>query len=218
MEQFPGNSHSSRVSESDSEKSNESEGKKLDKIISGEVSRRKKPLGKRFAETFLGGDTKGVVGYILFEVIIPAARDMAADAVSQGIERILYGEARSASRRTGARPGGSTNFVNYTRYSSSGIAGSRREDPRTEAGRRPRIAHEFDDIILPTRAEAEAVIDQIFSIISQYGEASIADLYELVGIRAEYTDRKWGWKDFRGAGPTRISNGYLLDLPKTVPL
>lgn len=219
MEEYPNNSHSARESKSDGDPSTDSDEKKVEKIISGEASRRKKPLGKRFIETFFGGESKGVMGYIVFEVIIPAAKDMAADAMQQGLERVLYGEVRSTGRRTGARPGGSNGYVSYNRYSSSGLAqANRRDESRAEISRRSRGSHDFEEIIIPTRAEAEAVIDQMFAIVSQYGEASVGDLYELVGIKSEYTDRKWGWKDFRGAGATRISSGYLLDLPRTVPL
>jgi hypothetical protein len=219
MDNYPSNSHSSRETELAGDKSKDVEGKKLDPIVTSGVLRRKKPLSTRFKETFFGGDAQGVVGYVVFEVIVPAAKDMAADAISQGIEKILYGEARSHGRRTGARPGGSNGYVSYNRYSSSGLANANRgADPRAEIPRRSRGARDFDDIIIPTRAAAEAVIDQMFAIISQYGEASVADLLELVDQRFEYTDRKWGWKDFQGAGATRITNGYLLDLPKTIAL
>ena len=187
------------------------ESKKVTKITTGEVSRRKKPLGKRLTETFIGGDAKSVWGYVVFEVIVPAAKDMAADAVSQAIERMLFGESRSTSRRTGVRPGSGTGYVSYDRYAQGQ---PRREDPRPGISRRARASHDFDEIILPTRAEAEAVIDNLFNLISQYEQATVSDLYELVGITASYTDEKYGWTDFRGAGVTRIRNGYLLDLPK----
>ncbi len=183
---------------------------------------RKKPLSKRFKETFTGDDTKSVGSYILFDVLIPAAKDMVADAVSQGVERKLFGEVRSTSRRGGYRPGsafGNTSYNAYNRYALS--SSPRREDPRsgsTAPNRRSRASHNFDEIILATRVEATEVIDRLFSIISQYEVATVSDLYELVGITADYTDDKWGWTDIRGADITRIQNGYLLDLPRPSPI
>jgi hypothetical protein len=91
--------------------------------------------------------------------------------------------------------------------------GGRRDEPRS-ISRRARATHDFDEIILPTRVEAEEVIDRMFDIVSQYETATVADLYELVGINSNYTDGKWGWSDFRGAGVSRVRNGYLLDLPR----
>ena len=208
MEDFPSNSHEATKPGDQVEPP-----KKIDKVTTGEVVRRKKPLGKRLADTFIGGDAKSVWNYVLIDVAIPAAKDMIADAISTGIERMLFGEGRSPSRRVGGRPSSSHGYVSYNRYSQPG---ARREDPRGPAlSRRNRATHNFDEIILKSRQEAETVIDNLFNLISQYEQATVADLYELVGITASYTDEKYGWTDFRGAGVTRVRNGYLLDLPRT---
>jgi hypothetical protein len=193
--------------------------KRAEKVVEGEVVRRKKPLGRRFTETFFSGSGRGVVSYIVLDVLLPAAKDTIADVVSQGIERMLFGEARSVSRRTGSRPSGSSGYVSYNRYSSQPPSASRREDPRsTDISRRARATHDFDEIILATRAEAEEVIGRLFDIVSKYEAATVADLYELLGITSKFTDDRWGWTDIRGAGVTRVRNGYLLDLPRPEPL
>ena len=84
--------------------------------------------------------------------------------------------------------------------------------------RRAKATHNFDEIILATRHEAEEVIDRLFDLISRYETATVADLYELVGEDRSYTDDKWGWTDIRGAGVQRVRNGYLLNLPRPEPL
>ena len=84
--------------------------------------------------------------------------------------------------------------------------------------RRARGSHDFADIILATRVEAEEVIDKLFSLVSQYEQATVGDLYEMLGVERSFTDEKWGWDDLRGAGVSRISSGYLLDLPRPIPL
>lgn len=214
MEEFPGNSHKKKTGPA-----KDAEPKKVEKIISSDAVLRKKPLSKRFAETFVSGNGKGVAGYVVMDVLIPAAKDMVADAMSQGVERMLFGEARSTSRRTGLRPGGSSSYVSYNRYSSgSPVSGSRREEPRVTPSRRARATHNFAEIILATRVEAEEVIDRLFDLVSRYETATVADLYDLVGAERSYTDDKWGWADLRGAGVTRIREGYLLDLPRPEPL
>lgn len=212
MEEFPSNSKHPTKKEA------QNEPKKVEKVVQGEVVKRKKPLGKRFVETFASGDdAKTVWDYVVMDVLLPAAKDTMADAVSQGVERILFGEARSTSRRTGIRPNG---YVSYqSRYSS---AGGRhpvsRDEPRREPSRRARASHEFNELVIPTRAEAEEVIDRLFDLTSKYETATVADLYELLGVTGEYTDDKWGWSDLRGAGVVRVSGGYILDLPKPDPL
>lgn len=208
--EFPSNRHKERA------KNEKPEEKQVQKVIQTEVVRRKQPLGKRLAQTFVGGDARSVWGYVAFDVLIPAAKDMFADAVSQGVERMIFGEVRSTSRRTGRRP--NDPYISYNRYSG----GMRRQEPdrgsRQTISRRARASHDFDEIILSTRVEADEVIDRLFDLIAKYESATVADLYDLVGISGSYTDDKWGWLDLRGGGVTRVRNGYLLDLPKPEPL
>ena len=45
--------------------------------------------------------------------------------------------------------------------------------------------------------------------------ATVADLYELVGVTGEYTDNKYGWDSLGSASVTRVRGGYLVDLPRT---
>lgn len=188
----------------------EVEPKKIEQVTVNEVQRRKKPLGKRFTETFVQGEAKGAASYVLYDVLIPAAKDAVADAFSQGIERMLFGEVRSRSRRGASA--GPTTYTSYGRY-SSGPANVRREEPRN-ISKKARGAHDFDEIILATRPEAEEVIDRLNELLSRYGSASVGDMYELVGITSNYTDEKWGWTDLRGSEIIRVRDGYLLDLPR----
>lgn len=223
MDNFPSNANTPKYHDSPRDRqeklatTNKSEQPKVEKIVSGEVIRRKKPLGKRFKETFFGGESRGVWGFILEDVLVPAAKDMLADAVTQGIERKLWGEARSASRRTGARP--NVGHVAYNRFGgNTNIPINRRDEPRVRLSHRARASHDFQEIILPTRVEAEAVIDQLFELVSKYEVATVANLYDLLGITGDYTDNKYGWTDLRPAGIERIQGGYLLDLPRPEPL
>ena len=204
MDNYPNNSHKAR--------SGSMEPKKVEKVISGQAVRRKKSLGKKFVETFAGDSARSVWGYVLLKVLIPSAKDALADAVSQGAERMLYGEARSSSRR--GRKSSATGYVNYSRFSNYSAG---RDEPRSYS-QRARASHDFDEIILATRAEADEVIDRLFDLLQKYEVVRVSDFYDLVGISDEYTDNKWGWTDLRGASVRRIRDGYLLDLPKPEPL
>ena len=225
MDDFPGNSRREKESNSEipSRKKN-AETKKVERIVTGEVTRRKKSLGRRFKETFVGGDTKGVVNYIVVDVFIPAAKDMFADAGVQFIERMIFGEARSRRPRGGWGPsGGSNNWTPYNRYSSSGSGGSspwsRRNEPRREITSRARETHDFDEIILQSRGEAEDVLDGLRNLIEQYDSAGVDDLYHMTNIRSTFVDEKWGWTNLRGARVERVrGGGYLLSLPNPEPL
>ena len=207
MDSLPTNSHKSKAVQEEQVKK-----PRVEKVVAGTVVQRKRPLGKRIAETFGATDMKSVGGFVLLDVILPAAKDMVADAISQGIERMLFGEARSTSRRPNKQYSGN-GYVSYNRYGQNNPPFK-----PTTPSRRSRSTHDFNEIILQTRAEGEEVIDRLFDLVSQYQSAAVADLYEMVGIQSQYTDDKWGWTDIRGAGVTRVRNGYLLDLPRPEPL
>lgn len=210
--EFPSNSHESK------DKSNgEKEEPRILRVVSGDVVRRKKPISSRFVETFLGGDTKSVAEYVIGDVLLPALKDMLADAVSQGFERLLFGETRSASRRTGIRSGSSSGPVSYNRFSSPGRRERERDEPRS-ISRRSRATHNFDEIIIPTRAEADEVVEKMYDLLERYKTVSVSDLYELVGIDTDFTDEKWGWTSLRGTSISRIREGYVVNLPRTEPL
>jgi hypothetical protein len=157
----------------------------------------------------------------MLDILVPAAKDAIADSTTAAVERKLFGQVRSGARR-GARSVGSssaTGHVNYNSpFRSSSNSPLRRQDPR-EVSKQARATHDFDEIILNNRADAEQVIDALFELISRFEQASVADLYELVGVTPSFVDPKWGWTDLRGAKVTRVRNGgYLLDLPKPDPL
>ena len=183
----------------------------LPRIVTGEVTRKKEGMAGKFFHSFLSEDTPTVLQYVVMEVLLPAAKNTISDVVSQGIERMLFGDSRPRARM-GGRPG-------YTNYSGTGPASpGRPADPRPALSRQARANHEFDDIIIATRAEAEDVLERLRDLINSYQVATVADLYDLVGLTGEFTDNKWGWTDLRSASIRVIRGGYLLDLPRTDPI
>lgn len=187
--------------------------KNIKRVTTGDPIRKKKSLGKQFRETFVAGDVKSAVRYGVFEVLLPAARDMIVEVTTQGIEKLIFGDSR---RGRGSTPpaAGPTGYVSYNRYAM----GNRQSGPQRTMSRRARSQHDFDEVILDSRVEAEEVIDKLYEVVSRYGSATVMDLYELVGLPSSHTDNKWGWTSLRGAGVSRAHGGYLLDLPEPQPL
>lgn len=191
------------------------EEKQIKKVIEGEVIRRKKPWSKRVKENFVRDDTQSVGAYVMFDVLIPAAKDMVADAMTIGVERMLFGDVRGSRSR--ARSGGSS----YNRMYANPIRDPRDlvRDPREssrgrEPMRRPRSMNHFDEVILETRTEAVDILDQMYETLSRYDIVTVADFYGMLGVTAQYTDRAWGWTHLTNASIRRIREGYLIDLPR----
>ena len=127
---------------------------------------------------------------------------------------MLYGD-RSSSRRSGRSS--STPNTPYVSYNKPGGPPPWKREERP-VSHRARATHDFDEIVLETRAEGEGVIDHMYELIERYQQVTVSDLYDLVGIASAFTDERWGWTDLSGAGVSRSKGGYLLDLPKPIPL
>jgi hypothetical protein len=80
--------------------------------------------------------------------------------------------------------------------------------------RRARATHDFEEIIFPSRTDAEAVLTSLFDTLELYNEVKLSEFYELAGISGNFTDERYGWTDLRGSRPVRTRNGWLLDLPR----
>lgn len=176
----------------------------VDKVVKGEVVQTKKSKIQKTAETFFGGDLRDVASYVVKDVMIPAAKDMLYDTVSQGFSRLLFGE---------VRPRNSSSSRGYTSYSSMSRD---RNIRRNEAPVRNR--NDFDDITFRDRRDAEAVMDTLRDTIDHYGQCSVADLLKASGISPRYTDYDIGWTDLARATIARYRDGYVLNMPRTESL
>lgn len=203
---FPPNSEASKLGRTDD--------KNITRVTSGDAVRRKRSLRKQFLGTFIAGTPKAAFSYVLMDVLLPAAQDMVAEAFGQFGEKLFRGASRRHSSGGSTPYSGPTGFVQYNRQTTA----SRLTGPQRAMSRQARAQHNFDEIVLESRAEAEAVIDRLFDLVRQYDTASVADLYELVGFPSAHTDHKWGWTNLSGAGVSRVRGGYLLDLPDPHPL
>lgn len=73
------------------------------------------------------------------------------------------------------------------------------------------------DIIEPifaTRRDTEEILNYMGDLIDEYGFATVADLYDLIGASGNYTDNKYGWTDISNAEIVRVRDGYMIKLPK----
>lgn len=199
-EEYPSNSNcakSDKSAVSDSEK-------KITAVVSGGAKTRKKSEAKKLANTFISEDAGNVKNYILGDVLIPAIKKALCDIVTDGIEIILYGNtdhSRSAFNHS------KTSTYRYDR------PGERRD--YTASARR---GFDYDEVIVPSRGEAQRVLNRMSEIIYKYRFVSVFDLYELAGLDAPYTYDKYGWGDISNARVLSVRDGYLIKLPQPIPV
>lgn len=184
---------------------NEQNEKKLKKVVNSPAKTRKKSEARKFADSFIAEDAGNVGSYILKEVLIPSAKKLIADITKNAIDMFLYGDTDRPRKKSGSR-------ISYRDYYDD-----RRDERRSPS--RSRSSLEYDEIVLDTRGEAELVLDELDRIIARYQFASVADLYEIAGIDNDnYTLHRYGWTSVRSATIKRIRDGYLLVMPKAMPI
>ena len=202
MTEYKSNSHRSKEERSVAER------KKLERVATGKVKTKKKSEIHKLTDVFISEDVSSVKEYILMDVLLPTVKKAISDMVTNGIDMLLYGEARGGRRDRG---GSKVSYSKYYDYSD-------RDYDRRRSRTRSRMGYDYDDIVLETRGEAEEVLERMDDLLDNYGIVSVADLYDLVGVTGNYTDNKYGWTSLRNASVQRLRDGYLLKLPKALPL
>jgi hypothetical protein len=209
---YPSNSNKAKA------EAKAAESVKLEKVVTGDIERRKKPLGAKIRESFMGDDAKTVGAYLIADVLVPAAKNLITDMVTQGIERMLFGagQPRSSASRSNYTP---YNRVGTTTYRSGGATSVPVRNERRDLSRTSRANHDFSDIVIPVRAEAEMVLEQMQGKLDQYGSVMVADFYDLVGVTPQFTDNKWGWDNLRDAEIRLVrGGGYVILFPPTIQI
>lgn len=184
----------------------EKQDKKVEPVVSRKGKLRKKGVGTKFAEVFVAEDANNVKSYLLSEVLIPAIKKAVSDIITTGIDMLLYGESGRTRKND-------TSKVSYRSYYD------RSSNDRVRAGSYNKSGFDYDDILFDTRGDAEAVLDAMNDIISQYGVVSVSDFYDLARVdNNNYTMNRYGWTSISGANAMRVRDGYILKLPKAIPL
>ena len=183
------------------------EKKEIKAVVNGKVTKKKKGIGSKIGAVLFDDNNVGdVKEYVIFDVIVPAVKNAISNAITGGIDMLLFGERQSDSSRSRDSRG-------YTSYSSRST--SIRDNSRQ--GYRRTSLFDIDDILLPTKLDANSVIDNMFNILDEYGVVSVADYYALVGEPSNYQMNAWGWENLTNVYTQRTRNGeYKIVLPKPV--
>lgn len=205
MEEYKSNSHKSKERNVRTVETRPLPEKRVEKAIVSGARVRKKSEARKLVDVFMPEDVEKVKSHIIFDVLIPSAKKAVYDMVTNGIEMILYGE-------SGAHKSSTSSKISYRQFYDD------RNNRRQERPERLNSVVDFEDIILEHRGEAESILERMDELVSMYGMASVADMYDLVGITAPYTANNYGWTDIRNAKVVRIRDGYVIKMPRVRPL
>lgn len=176
---------------------------RTEKVVTGGTKIRKKSTLTKMANAFLPGDVDDVKRYVLRDVLIPTIRRTISDVVD-----MLLGvntTPRSSS------PAGTR--VSYRSYYDA------RNDRRESTALHPRSTpYSYDDVVFDRYDDAAEVLLRMRELVSRFDAVSVADLFDMTGHAGNYTDNKYGWTDLSDARIERVSDGYIIRLPRPIVL
>lgn len=191
MNNYKPNSHKAKAEE-----------KEIKRVVDGGVKTKKKSEIGKLSSIFISEDAANVKSYIFMDVLVPAIKKAISDIVRDGIDMILYG-GNGGSKKSSSN----VSYVDYRKAS---------DRPRPTANVTTRF--DYDDLVFENRGQVEAVREQMEEVIEHYGFVTVSDMYDMAGLTAPFTGNKYGWTSIRTAEPVRVRDGYILKLPKAMPI
>lgn len=185
--------------------------KRVQKVAKGPVKTKTNEV-RKLADIFISEDIANVKNYIFMDVLVPAIKKAIYDIVTNGIDMFLYGGTGKGKTSSNAPKVSYRNYYDQKNNNNSGYRGS--ENTKSHNG------FDYEDIVFSNRGDAELVKQQMRDVISRYGVVTIADMYEMAdpNLTAPYTSHKYGWMDVSSAEAVRVRDGYILKLPRAVPI
>jgi hypothetical protein len=175
-------------------------------VVNGGTTKVKKKNGLYgLTDTLISEDARNVKSFVVQDVLVPAIKNTIVDIVTNAVTMIFGGGAAHTK-------GG---------YSASKISYGGYYEQRNRSNYQPEYARsrfDHDDIIFQTRGDAEAMLDEMCHVIERYGVVRVSDMYDMAQLTQPFTSEKYGWSNLRSAGVDRVRDGYVLRLPKAMPL
>lgn len=169
---------------------------KLKPIVKGEVT-KKESLKSKVLSTFIHEDRDSVLEYAVMDVIVPMLKEAALNVVNGTLSMLFYGDAGKGK-------------VNYSKTSTASYR--QNNGPRNYS--QESTKSDTDGVVLASRTDAIAVLNQLRDTIADYERATVADYYDLVGISSNFTDNNFGWTNLDSAYVSATRGGYTIILPK----
>lgn len=208
MTEYQSNSHKSKAMQK-AEVNDTSVERKVQKVVTSGQAKTRVNNGRKLMDMFISEDAANIKTYIVMDVLVPSIKKAISDIVTDGVSMLLFGGKGS---RNNDRIAAGAPKVSYRNYYDDG------RDRRD--GYSARVRFDYADISFPSRGAAESALSQMIEILDRYPFVTVADLYEMAGLEREcpHTANKYGWTKLNTADVVRVSDGYVIKLPKAMPI
>lgn len=208
----------------------DSKNKGLTSVMSEKPTVVKKGLLSRLVTGVIGPEgLPGIGSYVNDEIVKPAIKNIIVDAVTSGINMVMYGDRGGGYNGRGYGGGGyGSGYRNrYNGGSSGGYRpqtsyGSnyrnnrdRRDEPQDDRVVYTGKNNGVIDYVIKDRYDASHVLTALTENADRFNSVSVADYYDLIGMESAYTDNNHGWTidSIVRASIIPVRNGYMIKFP-----
>ena len=174
---------------------------------------RKKGVVERLVGGLLGPNgIRAISSYVGHEIIVPMVKNAFVDSMTTGINMAVFKDQPQPNRRNNPgwnnRQHQNTNRVQYDKsYQNNQV--NQYQSPNAK-----RTIYAIREAVFPNREEALMVLDNMMNEIDKYGQVSVADYYDWIGIGdSTFADVSYGWDDLTRARVVSVRGGYAISLP-----
>jgi hypothetical protein len=176
----------------------------IEKVISGTAKVRTNNA-RKLADTFFAEDMGTVKKHLCEDVLVPGLKKLIVSLIKDGVDIFFNGRVTRNDKRD--RFAG-----DYVSYNTSFSDTRRVESVRTPS------RFSYDDIVFENRVDAQAALDYMCDLIRKYGYVTVSEMYEMVERTAPFTANNYGWINLSNATIDRVYGGYVINVPRAMPL
>lgn len=182
---------------------------RVKKVTKGTTKKNQESSLQKFTKAFIPEDAKSVKDYVVEE---------APGFIMSFLRRLFQNLLDTYLPENGRYSGGGRSYRSGTnsafRYdtiragSSTGAVKSRNTN----------TVYEYENVTFEIYEDAQDVLDGLYDCLERYEKVRVFDLYDLAGVATNATDRNYGWTDLRGSRIVSVREGWVIDLPRAIPL
>lgn len=178
--------------------------------LTGKVNVNKEGEGKKFLKLFFTGSFKDALKYAFDNVFVPYTKDAICRTSTNVVNYWVNGDKPTMNQQAGA---------NRVSYWQGGAGRSSIQTTPPVGQRATNSVYSVGDLRFDNRGDAEAVLMRLKECIDVYHRATVADFYDLAGVKYSFTDHNYGWTDLSDVKVVRNFDGtYSIDFPRAMPL
>lgn len=193
--------------------------------VRGRVKKRSS-IFRSVKDEFISEDAPSIGSYLLYDILLPALKDLVLDIGHGAIDSAFGGDGRGyyGGSRRGRRRGRDSHIAYERMYDDPRRRRRSRDDDDDEPRRRRSGQIYFDEYLFETRGDAEDVLYFLCDEIQEFGDCPVSRFFDKRGetIPGNFTEDDWGWTDLSGTKIKRIRcDGELwwwIDLPRLKPI